>query len=51
MNIDSTSKEDKNNHGLGIKIVEDVIKNYQGKIEYQDKGKVMEVQVTLFKRG
>lgn len=51
VNIDSTSKEDKNNHGLGIKIVEDVIKNYQGKIEYQDKGKVMEVQVTLFKRG
>ncbi len=51
VNIDSTSKEDKNNHGLGIKIVEDVIRDYQGKIEYQDKGKVMEVQVTLFKRG
>ena len=51
VNIDSTSKEDKNNHGLGIKIVEDVIRGYQGKIEYQDKGKVMEVQVTLFKRG
>lgn len=51
VNIYSTSKEDKYNHGLGIKIVADVIKDYNGKIEYHDNGEIMETQVTLFKRG
>ncbi len=52
INLHKTSKKDKNNHGLGIKIIEDIIKDYQGKIEYQDNEAVMNIQMTLFnKRG
>lgn len=50
-NLYKTSKKDKDNHGLGIGIVEDVIKDYQGKIDYKDQGHVMEICLTLFNKG
>lgn len=48
--LNETTKKDKKDHGIGLKIVREIIKDYQGKMEYLDKGKTFELNVTLFRR-
>ncbi len=43
-----TTKKDKINHGIGIKSVQKIIENYNGSIQFCDKGKVFEVSAVLY---
>lgn len=43
---DST-KQDKENHGLGLQIIQEVIEKYRGYISYDDQGDVVTCSITL----
>lgn len=43
-----TTKEDKRNHGLGMKIVKDTVEKYQGLLELEDKNNVFVTRVLLY---
>lgn len=42
-----TTKEDASNHGFGMGIIREIVDEYNGKIEYEDKGDFFKVRITL----
>ena len=47
VNIESTSKEDKENHGYGIYNIRNIVRQYGGFIEFHDRGNVFEISLSL----
>ena len=43
-----TTKKDKKNHGIGLKVVNDIIKKYHGKLEIKDEENVFSVSAFLY---
>ncbi len=46
--LDKSSKADSQSHGIGIYSVKEVVKKYNGMIEFEDKGNTFEVSVILY---
>ena len=42
-----TTKEDKENHGLGTKIVKRIVKKHKGVVDYKDYGESFEVMTAI----
>lgn len=43
-----TTKEESNGHGIGLKIVEEVAKKYQGDVVVEDTGQIFSIKVLLY---
>lgn len=46
--INSVSKEDHCNHGIGLKSVQQIVEKYHGVMEYQDMGEIFECSAILY---
>ncbi len=46
--IPKTTKKDKENHGIGLKVVSDIIQKYHGKLEIKDEENVFSVSAFLY---
>lgn len=42
-----TTKEDKNNHGLGTRIIKKIVNQHQGVVDYKDYGDYFEVTTAI----